>query len=154
MSKTNLVLLGSNTAKAGFRNEDDIVKKFKNWKNDFDSQEWLQIMNYELKKIEKIEAIKLSRKKADIQVQIKIYLKEAISAENISIKLVSNPQGYNQIDKRKVDKYVEMWNIPNDVSTILKLFTGETISEIGNLRDKRRMFFDEMTEDKRKKVVD
>jgi hypothetical protein len=44
-------------------------------------------------------------------VQITIYFKKAISAENISIKLVSNPTGYNQVDKRWTNTYKEMWNI-------------------------------------------
>jgi len=30
--------LGSQTAKNGFRNEDDIVEKFNNWKQDTDAQ--------------------------------------------------------------------------------------------------------------------
>ena len=46
-------------------------------------------------------------------------------AQNIQIKLVSNPKGFNQIDKRWVDQYVEMWNIPKDVADLLKYFTGE-----------------------------
>lgn len=153
MSKQNLVQLGSNTAKAGFKNEDEIAKKFLNWKNDSDSQKWLQIMQYDLKEIEKVEVVKLTREKADIQVQIRIYLKQAISAENISIKLVKNKRGFNQIDKRKVDKYIEMWNIPEDVALILKLFTGEIISEQKNLKDKRRMFLNEMAQIQREKII-
>ena len=34
-------LSGSNTAKNGFKNEDDIVDKFNNWKNDEDAKKWL-----------------------------------------------------------------------------------------------------------------
>ncbi len=38
-----------------------------------------------------------------------------------------------------------MWNIPEDVVEILKYFTGEVKKTNKNLRDNRRMFFDEMT---------
>src|SRR3989344_4302398 len=109
MNKKNLIKRGSQTAKKGFKNEKDIVLKFNNWEKDKDAQQWLSIMGYPIKEIEKVEAIKLHGYKTDVQVQILIYLKKAIAAENLSIKLVSNPQGFNQIDKRWVDKYVEMW---------------------------------------------
>lgn len=154
MSKKDLIKLGSATAKGGFRNEDDIVAKFNDWKNDIDAQKWLAIMGYPVKEIERVEAMKLHGYKTDVQVQIMIYLKKAIAAENLSAKLVSNPQGFNQIDKRWVDKYVEMWDMPKDVVKILKLFTGEIVSMKSKLRDRRRMFFDEMSEDDQKKIVD
>ena len=41
----DLVERGSQTAKDGFRNEDDIVLKFNNWRKDKDSQAWLILMN-------------------------------------------------------------------------------------------------------------
>ena len=71
----------------------------------------------------------------------------------MKIKLVSNPQGFNQIDKRKVDKYVEFWNIPQDITKILKLFTGEIAPTKNNLRDPRRMFLDEMSESDQNKLI-
>lgn len=70
------------------------------------------------------------------------------------MKLVSNPSGFNQVDKRWVDRYVEMWNIPKVVSRALKLFIGEIKPEGINLRDPRRMFFDEMDIETQKLVVD
>jgi hypothetical protein len=45
-------LLGSQTAKNGFLNEDDIVRKFNNWQTDEDAQKWLTIMQYQLNQIE------------------------------------------------------------------------------------------------------
>jgi len=98
--------------------------------------------------------MKLHGYKTDVQVQITIYLKKAIAAENLSIKLVSNPQGFNQIDKRWVDKYVEMWEIPADITKILKTFTGEIASTKSGLKDKRRMFLNEMSENEQKKIID
>lgn len=151
------VILGSNTAKGGFRTEEDIVEKFNNWEEDKEAREWLEIMGYKLQEIEKVKAVKITGSyKTDVQVQITIYLKEAIAAENLSIKLVSNPRGYNQIDKRWIDKYVELWNIPEDVIAALKSFTGEKIdtSEFPILRDKRRSFLNEMDENTQRRIVE
>ena len=154
MNKKDLIKWGSKTAKGGFRNEDDIVRKFNDWAKDEDAQKWLAIMGYPVKEIEKVEAMKLHGYKTDVQVQITIYLKKTIAAENLSIKLVSNPQGFNQIDKRWVDKYIEMWEIPADITKILKTFTGEIAPTKSGLKDKRRMFLSEMSESDQNKIID
>jgi len=149
------IRLGSRTAKRGFKTERDIADKFNNWRDDEDAQQWLTIMGYDLKKIEKVKAIVITGShKTDVQVQITIYLKEAIAVENLSVKLVSNPQGFNQIDKRWVDRYVEMWNIPENIAEALKLFTGEVRPGKENLKDPRRMFLDEMDVQTQKLIVD
>ena len=139
-------LLGSQTAKNGFINEDDIVNKFNNWKNDEDAKKWLLIMQYNLAEIEFVKAVKLSGFKTDVQAQVTVKLKQAIDVQNMQVKLVSNLQGFNQIDKRWVDKYVEMWNIPNVIISILKRYTGEIVPTIPNPQDKRRMFANEFEE--------
>ena len=157
MSKESLRKLierGSATAKKGFSNEKDVVKKFNDWKKDEDTQKWLKIMGYKLKEIERVEARQITGShKTDVQVEIKIYLKQGIGVENISVKLVSNPQGFNQIDKRWVDKYRELWNMPKEIADILKMFTGETKPKKPNPRDKRRIFLDELDLKKQKKIV-
>ena len=146
----NLIEQGSKTAKQGFKNETDIANKFNNWENDSDAKKWLEIMAYNFSEIEKVEAIVLSIKyKADIQVKVSIYLKNAVSAENISIKLVSNPRGFNQVDKRWVDAYTDMWDIPQDVSKLLKYYTGELEPYKKGTRDSRRMFLDEFITEER-----
>ncbi|MBN2016098.1 type II restriction endonuclease [Candidatus Dojkabacteria bacterium] len=153
MKKQEAIKLGSQTAKKGFKNERDIAKKFNNWENDEDAKKWLSIMKYDLNKIEKVVAIVLSNQyKSDIQVKVSVYLKEAISAENISIKLVSNPKGYNQVDKRWVDKYAGMWNMPKQIRKLLKHFTGEVTPYKTKIRDKRRMFLDEFTDEEQQKI--
>lgn len=138
-------LLGSQTARNGFRNEDDIVDKFNNWKNDEEAKKWLIIMNYAIENIEFVRAIKISGNKADVQVQITIKLITAIDAQNIQVKLVSNTKGFNQIDKRWVDRYVELWGIPADIVLILKRYAGEIEPSIINPKDKRRMFINEFS---------
>ena len=149
----NKQLTGSTTAKNGFKNEDDIINKFNNWKEDDDAQKWLIIMNYNIHDIEFVKAIKLFGYKADVQVQITIVLKNLIDAQNIQVKLVSNLTGFNQIDKRWVDKYVEMWDIPENITNILKRYTGEIKPTIENSKDKRRMFADEFNENEKQIVL-
>jgi hypothetical protein len=147
-------LLGSQTAKNGFLNEDDIVNKFNCWQKDEVAQKWLLIMEYQLTEIEYVKAIKLNGFKTDVQVQVTIKLKEAIDAQNLQVKLVSNPKGFNQIDKRWIDKYVEMWNMPHNIISILKKYTGEIEPTISDPKDNRRMFANEFTLDEQKNILD
>lgn len=151
---------GSQIAKNGFQNELDIIKKFLKWKEDEDAQKWLSIMGYSLNEIERVEAFKIREvikeynkinmqietmnPKSDIQVQIKVFLKNIVDPQNISIKLVTSTSGFNQIDKRWINKYKELWKIPETIVSTLKLYTGENLPEIEETRDIRRMFFDEI----------
>ncbi len=149
----NKQFLGSQTAKNGFKNEDDIVQKFNEWKTDKDSQDWLTIMKYDLTEIEFVEAVKISGFKTDVQVQVTVKLRKALDVENLQVKLVSNPKGFNQIDKRKIDKYSEMWNIPMSIISILKRYTGEDIPTIKSPKDKRRMFANEFTDAEQIEII-
>jgi hypothetical protein len=144
---------GSQIAKDGFKNEDEVVEKFNNWHTDSESQQWLETMGYDLKEIEFVEAFKLSGYKTDVQVQVRIKLKNLIDVENLQVKLVSNPKGFNQIDKRWIDKYVEMWSIPLEIVEILKRYTGENKPTIPSPKDKRRMFANEFTEEEQRAVL-
>lgn len=153
----DLVKRGSKTARDGFKNENDVIDKFNNWQNDDLAKEWLKAMNYNLDEIEAVKAYIIKGNfKADIQVQIniEIKLKRLVDVQNLQIKLVSNPTGFNQIDKRWICKYEELWNIPNEITKILKYFTGELLPYIKNPKDERRMFMNEFTNDEQKLVVD
>lgn len=150
----NAQFLGSQTAKNGFKNEDDVVEKFNHWQTDDDAQQWLLIMQYDLKEIEFVKAVKISGHKTDVQVQITIKLKEAIDCQNLQVKLVSNPKGFNQIDKRWLDKYAEMWEIPAEILLLLKKYTGEILPTIDNPKDKRRMFANEFSEEEQKQILE
>ncbi|MBE2190244.1 MAG: type II restriction endonuclease [Candidatus Kapabacteria bacterium] len=136
---------GSLTAKEGFKNEDDIVRKFNDWKKDKDAQKWLVLMKYELSEIEYVEAVKISGSKTDVQVQVTIKMIKVLDVQNLQVKLVSNPKGFNQIDKRWIDKYKEMWKIPDRVVDILKRYSGEIKPNIKDPIDKRRMFANEFS---------
>ena len=111
-------------------------------------------MRYKLKEIEFVEAVKLFGYKTDVQVQVTIKLKKALDVENLQVKLVSNNRGFNQIDKRWVDKYVEMWNIPANITSILKRYTGEEPPNIKNTKDSRRMFADEFNEKEQTEILE
>ena len=63
--------LGSNTAKNGFKNEDEIRDKFNNWTTDEDAKVWLAAMNYKVAEIESVAATKPHGEKADVEVKIK-----------------------------------------------------------------------------------
>ncbi len=156
MTKKDLVKLESKTAKGGFKNEKDVIIRFNNWKTDETAQKWLNAMGYSISDIEYVKASKIRGSyKADVQVRITVMikLKSQEDLQNLQVKLVSNPQGFNQIDKRWVDKYDELWNIPSDVKTILKLFTGELKPTKKELKDDRRMLLTEMSKDDQEKVI-
>lgn len=110
-------------------------------------------MGYLFSEIEFVEAIILSGYKADVQVQVSIKLKKAIDVENIQVKLVSNKKGFNQIDKRWIDKYTEMWSIPNEIVLLLKKYTGEIKPTIKKPRDKRRTYINEFSVKNQKLIL-
>jgi len=175
--------LGSKTAKGGFANEKAICKKFNAWKKDKEAQEWLEIMGHDIKKLDSVKAIQvptrikksdLSKfvvseeeyeqfvrfKKADAQIRIIIKIGNILKIENLSLKKANSDADYNQIDKRTIDDYQEMWRFDNEITLWLKLFTGEILPKsqkklIGKIkpRDKRRLFLTEMPEVIQKKII-
>ena len=155
--KEMLINRGSTTAKNGFKNEDFVVAEFNSWEKSKLAQLWLKAMNYDLSDIESVKAIKVSGSfKADVQVEIKskIKLKSLTDIQNLQVKLVSNPKGFNQCDKRWLKNYKELWNIPDDVYELLQYFTGEKEPKINNVRDKRRMFADEFLKDEQQLLLE
>lgn len=174
--------LGSQTAKGGFANEKSICKKFNNWKGDNEARQWLKIMGHDINQIDSAEAIHIPTrlkmtdtqrfdlredfeelmrfKKADAQLRIKIVIGNIIKIENLSLKKANSDADYNQIDKRWVDSYREIWGFDDEIALCLKLFTGEVkpsaypkMIASRKLRDKRRVFLDELREDLKDKVI-
>lgn len=99
-------------------------------------------------------------KKADTQIKIIITIGKITKIENLSLKKANSDADYNQVDKRWVDSYKEMWKFDDDIAFGLKLFTGEIspyshheIVKNKTLRDKRRMFLDELPENLRNKII-
>lgn len=142
---------GSETAKGGFQNEDEVRDKFNNWMTDDDARAWLSVMKYSLGEITEVAASKPHGQKADVEVRVKTKRGERV--EGISIKLVSNPNGFNQIDKRWLATYAKQWNMPAEVHEALKCFVGET-PPTKSSRDDARMFLNELDEKSQKAVVE
>lgn len=143
----NKVQRGSKTAKDGFKNEQDVVDKFNNWENEEMAQGWLEKMGYSLAEIEYVKAEKIKGSyKADVQVKVEIKLKKLVDIQNLQVKLVSNDSGYNQIDKRWIDTYAELWDMSSELKQVLKYFTGELPPYIPNTRNTKRMFISEFSE--------
>lgn len=170
MDFTPKQLIGSQTAKGGFANEHDIVNKLNQFQTDLEAQLWLTMMGYNVDRISKITAVqvptRLNRnmveklgislekfdftqkfKKADIQVQLTIIMNEIIYRENISLKKANESANFNQIDKRSVDTYQNMWKFDDGIAHTLKQFTGvikPNDIEQETLRDTRRWYLDEL----------
>ena len=108
-------------------------------------------MNYKLADIIEVVATKPHGEKADVEVLVKT--RSAERKEGISIKLVSSPHGFNQIDKRWLSHYVKMWRIPADVEAPLKLFLGELPPDKTS-RAPNRMFLDELDPVAEKRVIE
>ena len=183
MNKTEL---GSKTAKGGFANEKAICKKFNSWRNDIEAQEWLNIMGYDIKKLNSVKAIQIPTsikkidlskfevkeeeeeeyeqfvrfKKADAQIRIIIMIGNILKIENLSLKKANSDADYNQIDKRTVEVYREIWSFDDEIAFWLKLFTGELDPKkysrktgIKKFKDERRLFLNEMPEIIQKKII-
>ena len=122
-----LYALGSQTARDGFRNEDDIISKFNNWPSDDEAKKWLEIMGYDLSEIEYVFAQKVFQEKTDVQVQVKVTvkLKSIIDAQNLQVKLVSNDRGYNQVDKFG-QQIAEALNTKYDDDVLIKITNTKT----------------------------
>lgn len=141
---------GSEIAKKGFENEKYVVNKFNNWKTDEDARKWLKIMGYDFNKINELRAMVLNGYKTDVQVILKY--NNIIKTENLQVKLVSNSKGFNQIDKRWIDNYKKMWNIPEDIVKLLKYFTGEN-KPYKESKKENRMFINEFNIEEQHKIL-
>ena len=178
---------GSRTAKGGFANEKAICEKFNNWKSDGDAKLWLKIMGYDPDKIDYVEAMQVSTrikktdiikfgfteeeyeelvhfKKTDVQVRIKliISINNALKVENLSLKKANSDANYNQVDKRLVDTYKEMWYFDDEIAIALKLFAGEISPSshqdmlkvnISQLRKQHRVFLTELSDEIVQKII-
>ncbi|MBN2824078.1 MAG: type II restriction endonuclease [Campylobacterales bacterium] len=170
--------IGSMTAKGGFINEADICDKFLNYETDKDAQSWLLTMGYEPTKIQSLIAtqipVRINKqkalslgvlvekyeetikfKKADIQIKIEITIDHITYIENISLKKANKSAGFNQVDKRPVLTYQQLWNFDDDIAQWLRAFTGDILpkdilapQELKSIKDKRRLFLNEIPNDK------
>lgn len=143
---------GSQTAKGGFRNENDISDKFINWPTDDDARAWLRLLGHDVSRIGSVTATKPSREKADIVVAVSV-IDGSTHRHGISIKLVSSQNGFNQIDKRWLRQYAAKWEMPQDVLAAMRLYLGEDPPNSKSRRPER-MFLNELPEIARNSVID
>jgi hypothetical protein len=147
------VQLGSRTAKGGFRNEEDICDAFNRWETDDDARAWLAILRGRLNGIESVTASIPRGEKAKTDVEVRVTASGRETCYGISIKLVSTKRGFNQIDKRWLDSYARMWDMPEDIHAAMKLFVGEAPPN-GQSRRDDRMFLNELPPDTQKRIVE
>ncbi len=152
-SRAAAIELGSQTAKGGFQNEDEVRDKLNRWQIDGDAKEWLEVLHGRLDDIQDVTASIPRGEKAKTDVEVYVTTADGEKRYGISIKLVSNPRGFNQIDKRWVKNYAAMWDMPPDVHTALELFVGE-VPPTSPGRDERRMFLDELSPEVQRRVVE
>ena len=154
-------MTGSEIAKGGFDNEDEVAEKFNNWKDDKDAQAWLKIMMYNLDEILDVHAVRIGQIgfKSDINVTIHISImrknktSKLQSVENIQVKLVSGKKGFNQVEKRKVGQYKEKWHIPDNIEKLLKHYDGEFAPYRDDVKNHKRMFINEFTHEEQAELV-
>ncbi|PID77249.1 MAG: type II restriction endonuclease [Deltaproteobacteria bacterium] len=175
--------IGSMTAKGGFINEADICNKFNNYKNDLDAQGWLSAMGYDSLRIKGLSAVQIpirinpakaeslgvtkekydetiKFKKADVQIRVEIIIDDIIHIENISLKKANKSAGFNQVDKRPVLAYKQIWKFDDNIAKWLRLFTGDIFpekilsrEELERIRDKRRLFLNEIPAAELKNII-
>ena len=99
-------------------------------------------------------------KKADIQVRVEIIIDNILHVENISLKKANKSAGFNQVDKRPVLTYQQIWGFSDDIAKWLRLFTGDILpkeilskKDLYKIKDKRRLFLTEIPENKRQDIV-
>jgi hypothetical protein len=142
---------GSQIAKAGFANEAAIAAKFNNWQGDQDARLWLAAMGFMPSRVESVTAKRPHGEKSDVEITVKIDGRTTV--HGISIKLVSNTTGFNQIDKRWVSTYAKAWKMPPDVVEALKLFVGEA-KPTKPVRTPGRTYLNELSNEQQKAVVE
>lgn len=142
---------GSETAKAGFKNENDIAAKFVNWKSDEDAKSWLRTMAYDPLDVTNVTTSKPSGEKTDVRVLVTT--PKGTVTHGISIKLVSSANGFNQIDKRWLRQYAAAWKMPPDIVSALRLYVGEDVPTKAS-RDPKRMYINEFDNEIKTKIID
>jgi hypothetical protein len=147
------VQLGSRTAKGGFRNEEDICDAFNRWETDDDARAWLAILHGRRDGIESVVASIPRGEKAKTDVEVRVTAGGRETRYGISIKLVSTKRGFNQIDKRWLNSYARMWDMPEDVHAGMKLFVGE-VPPNGPSRRDDRMFLTELPPETQNRIVE
>ena len=120
---------GSEIAKSGFKNENFIKFEFNQWKTSVYAQQWLEEMEYDLKKIKKIE-VKIGRETGRARQKSDIILNIDGKDEKISVKYSKGTVNYNQIGRGWVETFAKNWSMPQEIINIMKKYVGELNHQI------------------------
>lgn len=116
---------GSRTAKGGFEIEAIVAETFEEWRSSPDAEDWLTVMSYDPQNIESVSAsTPRGTGKADVILKIKKEDESGYFEERISVKKTKN-SSYNQVSKRTVDDYAEMFDFSELTVKGLKKYCGE-----------------------------
>lgn len=148
-TETDLVALGSDTAKAGFENERSI-ERILNRESSVLRRSLIERIG--ISDFRSISAKVVHRQKSDIILTVNFSSGDSRSI-GIQVKLVSNITGFNQVDKRYVDKYQELWGFSDEVAIALKKYTGEILPSSSG-RNPKRIFADELSITERDSVLE
>jgi len=139
-------ILGSETAKSGFEFEKVVENSLLNFRNNSLGKDLLIETGINLENIIDIEKLpKKNNEKSDVRVLIKFKNKDVTF--NISCKSYGDAS-FNQIDKRPVNKYAEIFNFPDVVIEALKKFTGEINDGVN-----KRKYFDQLLKEERRHIL-
>lgn len=138
---------GTKNALSGLENEQLIVNKFNNWKENKETHIWLENMGYSIRNINSIIAKPISGYKTDISLEIFLKDGELPKIENIQLKLVKNKKGFSQIDKRWVKEYQKLWGFDDVIFSLLSYFSGSIKPYHKNTKYENRMLLNEFSEE-------
>lgn len=133
----------SKIAKSGFKNEDFVRDSIKN-------RTKLGLDILEQIGVRKFTKVVTGREIGDSNGKSDVIIFTDTKVHGISVKRING--NYNQIDKRKVDNYLKLWDIENSVLIGLKKFCGEIIPD-KKTRDSRRYFMDELDENEYQSII-
>lgn len=119
---------GSKTAKKGFEFEKSIENLFNNWQSDKTAKSLLRAFGFNKQEITSLEVQILSGLKTDVQIKLTLNT-GGVKYVNIQTKRCNADKLFNQVDKRWVDDYKLMWNIPDKLTSIFKKYTGESVQQ-------------------------
>ncbi len=139
-------------------NFDNVVTTLKYWYSDYNKYAKLLLQNMDIDD-NRMNNIKINSIKFNNQsgcIKFNFYdgnFKKLTDIQNLQVKLVSTKSGFNQIDKRWIETYQELWDIPDNVVKILKYFTGELPPYKNDTKDSRRMTIPELKTEEQKKLL-
>lgn len=138
----------SHIAIGGFKNEDWVVDEFNNYSGWGSS--WLCAMGHDAP----VKVCAQTTRKMGYTNKADVLVLVDDDVEWLSVKKFS--ANFNQIDKRRVDTFANMWNMPDVVANSLRMYCGETgfRPEGGSTRDGRRFMMDELDQTQQDVVLD